>query len=291
MRRNDLCYNSDMNTLRLPILVLALLNVLVAGAGGVKIVAHRGACDLTMPEASSVAYSNAVAGAADIVKLDVSRTLDDVAVMSHDPNLKRNMGWDAEIKRVTYAEILEKGTFLPVGGHRGLKIMTLGEALDIVKNVPQFWLDFKGYTPAFAEKAIAEFTRRGIAENRVMCATFNYQALAYLKEKHPDILRVAHVSLKLADDGSYTVSPVKGKTFKTKREALDALLDYRDKVGLYGVNMPVANDLTLPEDVAYLKSKGLWVSLWFVQTPATARRYRTCGADAFVTDHASAVRP
>ena len=41
------------------------------GKAGPKMVAHRGAGDLTMPEASLPAYSNAVAMANDIVKLDV----------------------------------------------------------------------------------------------------------------------------------------------------------------------------------------------------------------------------
>lgn len=261
-----------------------------AAAGKVKIVAHRGACDLSMPEASTVAYSNAVSGAADIVKLDVNRTKDSVPVMSHDPTLKRCMGWDVAIGKTTYRDILEKGTFIPAGGYEGLRIVTLGEALDIVKPLPEFWLDFKAYTPEFAEKAIAEFTRRGIAEDRIMCATFRYSALAYLQGTHPAIRRVAHVGISRLSNGSYATTLVKNRKFKTKRELLDAIVACRDEMKLFGVNMPVLKGQTLPEDVAYLKSKGLWVSLWFVQNPVTAALYKDSGVDAFVTDRASDIR-
>lgn len=52
-------------------------------------VAHRGAGDLEMPEASFSAYSNAVATACDIVKLDLLETKDGVVVMGHDKDLRR----------------------------------------------------------------------------------------------------------------------------------------------------------------------------------------------------------
>ena len=44
------------------------------------------------------------------------------------------------------------------------------------------------------------------------------------------------------------------------------------------------------QDIAALKKRGLWVSLWFVQNPETATCYGESNADAFVTDHVSLVR-
>ena len=43
-------------------------------------------------------------------------------------------------------------------------------------------------------------------------------------------------------------------------------------------------------DIAALKKRGLWVSLWFVQDAETATCYGESNADAFVTDHVSIVR-
>lgn len=280
--------DSDM---RAVLLTLALWAV-GSAFGGIKYIAHRGAGDLAMPEASLPAFSNAVATACDIVKLDVQETKDGVLVLCHDGTLKRYMGLDLRVRDLTYPELLEKGTFKPVGGYESEKIVTLDQALAIVKSIPEFWIDFKAYSPSIAEKALAAFARQGIDESRVMCATFSYAALEYLKKSHPKVRLVAHFSLKL-QDGRYSTLLDRKSTFATKREAYSTILAAKENYGLFGVNMPVLNkdaSRTEPEDVAYLKQHGLWVSLWFVQSRKVAEKYRSSGVDAFVTDHVSKVR-
>ena len=71
------------------IMLAVSLLAAMCGAAGCRtraplMVAHRGAGDLEMPEASLAAYSNAVATACDIVKLDLLETKDGVVVMGHD---------------------------------------------------------------------------------------------------------------------------------------------------------------------------------------------------------------
>ena len=234
-----------------------------------RTVAHRGAGDLVMPEASRAAYSNAVATVSDIVKLDLQETKDGVIVMGHDVSLKRNMGWDAKIADLIYGEILEKGRFKPVGGFADERIVRLDEAIEIVRPVPEFWIDFKFFSPEFAEKVLAEFRRAKIDVSRLMVATFSKPALKYFRDNHPEIRRVGHLS------GEWT---------------REQILDYRDQYGLFGVNLPVLKRETSPEDVAFLRQRGLWTSLWFVQDAACAEAYRAAGADAFVTDEVTAVR-
>ncbi|MBQ6137790.1 MAG: hypothetical protein IJI73_10525 [Kiritimatiellae bacterium] len=241
-----------------------------------KMVAHRGAGDLTMPEASLPAYSNAVSTACDIVKLDLQYTKDGVIVMGHDQTLKRNMGWDVMIKDHPYAEILERGRFLEKGKPGELRIVRLDEALTAAKPVPEFWLDFKNYSPEMAEKAMAELARAGIDQSRVMIATFSRAALAYFRDKHPSIRRVGHFQFR---DG------------EGHDEGMKRVVQLRDEYRLFGVNMPIAKHQTDIEDIAFLKKSGLWVSLWFVQNKADAAAYAGSGADAFVTDHVSIVRP
>ena len=255
--------------------VLAALAVLaLAGCAhfpfgrGPQMVAHRGAGDLTMPEGSLPAYSNAVACAMDIVKLDLQRTKDGVIVMSHDPTLQRTMGWNVKIGSVTYAEILEKGRFLSKGKPTGLRIVRLDEALAVVKDLPEFWIDFKHFDPAFAEAALAAFDAAGIARDRIMVATFSVPALKYFQARHPSIRRVGHIGAQ-------------------KGEALHA---YCRDLGLWGVNMPVLKRQTSADDIRELKRRGLWVSLWFVQNERDEAAYRDAGMDAYVTDHVSKVR-
>ena len=224
----------------------------------VKYVAHRGE-EALAPEGSAAAYRLAVEHGLDIMKLDVCMTKDGVPVMSHDPTLKRTMDWDVAISNVTYAEIREKGTFKAVGPYLDEKIVTLKEALAIAKGMPEMWVDFKMFSPELGEKVVAEINAAGIAHSRVMVATFSKPALEYFRDRHADIRRVGHI---------YS-------------ESVEQVLAYRDKMKLFGVNMPVANRRITAEDVARLQQAGLWVSMWFVNDPRTADYYK--GADAFVT--------
>ena len=245
-----------------------------------KMVAHRGAGDLTMPEASLPAYSNAVNTGCNVVKLDLQRTRDGVVVLGHDVTLKRNMGWDARISALDYGEILAKGRFLDEDGRPGSwRIVRLDEALAIVKPVPEFWLDFKDaetFSPEFAEQVVSSVRAAGIDLSRIMLATFNRRALAYFREHYPSIRRVGHFSFDA------------GRVGKEKMRA--EALAYRDAYGLYGLNMPVTGRRTEPDDIAFLKNNGVWVSLWFVQDAASAAFYGPSAPDAFVTDHVSEVR-
>ena len=242
-----------------------------------KMVAHRGAGDLTMPEASLPAYSNAVAMGCNIVKLDLQCTKDGVIVMGHDGTLNRNMGWNANIADLSYKEILDRGRFLEKNRKPGNeRIVRFDQALEIVKPIPEMWIDFKVFTPEFAEDVVAAMRRAGIDASRVMVATFSTEALAYFRDKHPEFRRVGHFSFR--------------EVHNDNKDVLASALSFRDKYGLYGLNMPVRNGQTRPQDVAYLKGRGLWISLWFVQDADKARQYRSAGADAFVTDYVSEAR-
>ena len=248
---------------------------------GPKMIAHRGAGDLIMPEASLAAYSNAVATASDIVKLDIQFTKDGVAVMSHDNSLKRCMDWDVQIADLTYGEILAKGRYLENGRPGEMRIVRLDEALAVVKSVPEFWIDFKntgGFVPEQADKVVESLNAAGVDLGRVMVATFTRRALAYFKERYPKVRRVGHFSFSRKVGDKAGGAPI-----------VDALAFARE-YGLYGLNMPVRTRQTRLEDIVELKRAGLWVSLWFVQDGEAADYYWSSGADAFVTDHVSAVR-
>ena len=262
----------------------------VAVPVGTKMVAHAGAGDLTMPPASRPAYSNAVATACNIVKLDLQYTKDKQIVMGHDPTLKRVMGWPVTIADLTYAEIYDKGRFLEHGKPGSERIVRLDEALAIVKSAPEFWLDFKHFAPDMAEKVLDEIDKVGIDHGRLMVATFTKPALEYFQRKHPEIRRVGHIGVTANTNGTWSCYAEPKKKFATKQEVLDAVLRYRDKLGLFGVNMPVIQSQTKPEDISYLQKNGLWVSLWFVQNEEKAKAYGGASPNAFVTDHVTKAR-
>ena len=254
-----------------------------------RLVAHRGAADLTMPEASLPAYSNAVIGASDIVKLDLQSTRDGVIVMGHDPTLKRGMDWDVRIRDLDYGEILGKGRYVWDGKRTDLGVVRLDQALAIVKAVPEFWVDFKYYSPEFAEAAMAEFDKAKIDRSRIMIATFTRPALEYFRDRHPEIRRVGHVHFRRMESGELAASF--GGKFDSVENALPALCDYADRLRLFGVNVPTRHGLCTGQGfISGLRRHGLWVSLWFVQTGELAADLQGLDADAYVTDFAAKVR-
>ena len=190
--------------------------------------------------------------------------------MGHDSTLKRVMGWNVTIADLTYAEIYDKGRFLEHGKPGNERIVRLPEALAIVKTAPEFWLDFKHFKPEMAEQVLTEIKKAGIAQERLMVATFTKPALAYFKRHHPEIRRVGHISVTSLSNGMWTCTAAPGQKFADRRALMDAVLRYRDELNLFGVNMPVIKDQTRPEDIAYLQQNGLWVSLWFVQNESKA---------------------
>ena len=257
------------------------------------LVAHRGAGDIDgrKPEGSKAAYSNAVATLSDVVKLDIQRTRDGVVVMSHDPSLKRTMGWDVNIIDMDYAEIFEKGRFYGPGRKPGgpERIVRLDEALAIVKSIPQFWIDFKYFDPEFAEKTVKCFADAGIDQSRIMVATFSKAALGYMQEHHPQIRRISHINWRELPEGGFSGGNMKEGKSANREELMQTVLDHCRRFGLYGVNMPEWG--TKDEDVAFLHRNGVkWVSFWFVQDADMAWKRSFSGADAYVTDYVSKVR-
>ena len=104
-----------------------------------------------------------------------------------------------------------------------------------------------------------------------MVATFTTAAVKYFKERYPQVRRVRHYSAKTKVD-------------------VEQVFALAEELGLYGLNMPILRRQTSVQDIAALKKRGLWVSLWFVQDAETAICYGESNADAFVTDHVSIVR-
>lgn len=279
---------------KLSLLCGALLAAL--GAAGtelpVKCVSHRGE-EFDAPEASRPAFELAARRKADIVKLDVRFTKDGVVVLSHDSTLKRTMDWDAPVNELTFDEIRAKGVFREVGGYKGERLLTLREGLAIVKECPEFWIDTKAFTEEGFERALAEFDRAGIDRSRIMVATFNRDALRYVRQKHPELRRVLHVYVRRLPDGGVR-SMATEQDFRTRDEFFAELMKWRDEFGLYGFNLPRGGfrygSLTETE-LRKLRAAGLWCSIWFVNDAATAREFNQMGADAFVTGKIETVRP
>ena len=258
---------------------------MAAPALPVKCVSHRGE-EFDAPEASRPAFVLAARRKADIVKLDIRFTKDGVVVLSHDATLKRTMDWDVPVDGHTFRELREGGVFREVGGCKGERLLTLREALDIVRDCPEFWIDTKAFTEEGVERA-------GIGHDRIMLATFNREALRYARKKHPEIRRVLHVYVRKMPEGNFHSFPTE-QDFKTREELTAELLKWRDEFALHGFNINkggfTSGALTEAE-LRKFHAKKLWCSIWFVNSVEDAKFFNRIGADAFVTGRIETVRP
>ena len=303
-RTTNLCYNLAMRKCHLIQAIVAAGFLLVAGclsqppadAPRIKYIAHRGDYH-DAPEGSMTAYRNAVARGSEIVKLDVHLSKDGVIVLSHDPSFKRTMGWDVKIADVTWDEI-GRHVYLLDGKPTAERAVSLPEALKVVGSIPEFWIDFKYFTPSFAEKVLAAFMAAGISQDRLMVATYSQPALRYMKEHHPSIRRIGHMDfMQVKGRWSPSFARAKGVTYAAagkgepmSREVVDGISDYASKMDLWGVNIGQNPKLVTKELVAALKAKGLWVSIALIHTKSQAEHYVGFENDAVVTRDRLAVR-
>ena len=170
----------------------------------------------------------------------------------------------------------------PVNCISNQHLATLRQVLSVLKkDIGEFWIDFKYFSPQCAEKTLAAIDEAGIAHSRVMVATFQQPALEYMLEHHPEIRRVLHIQMyRKADRWRVGYSAT---TFADIDGALGEIDRRRRKFKLYGVNMPASFGKTDYETVGKLKKMGLWVSIYQPENPVTADYYRRAGVDAFVT--------
>ena len=277
----------------------AVLSSASGDGDGIEYVAHQGE-EFLAPGHSDAAYRYAVEDGLDYIKMDIRETKDGEVVLQHDNNLKTLFGCDWKIKAHTLAEIREKCRYIARKGrgphyneYTNLTIQTLREGLRWgVKTKRGIWLDFKDYRPALVEKTLAIVAEAGMPRERIMVATWNLPALGYIRDHHPDIRRVAHTYVRPKEQG-YATNLAKGRTFANEDELLAALLEAKERLGLYGLNMPSGSVRSKKRGVIYdtppgfvkrLQDNGLWVSMWFVHNADIGARWRSEGANAFVTN-------
>ena len=277
------------------ILSFAAAAAVCTAAGAVDYIAHQGE-EALAPSHSKAAYRLAAEHGLDYLKLDVHETKDGYVVLQHDPTLKAVMGWDARIRDLTLEEIRAKGRCRPRGGFTNEMIVTLPEALAIAKTGIRkgVWIDFKCFTPAFAQKVFRQLDEAGYTDEKVMVATFTKPALVWVRDHRPNVRRVAHTSISRKADGfRANVRLEKNapeKTCADEKELADALDAHGKQLGLHGFNLPAPTFLggegydTTPALIAELKKRGYWISIWFVYNAKAGAYYRQAGADAFVTN-------
>ncbi len=145
------------------------------------VIAHRGA-SFVAPELTKPAFLKAIDLGADYLEIDIHRTKDNILVALHDNNLKRTSNIEKiysdrqnnHINTFTYKELLKldfgswfnkKYSKRANDNYNNLKIVTLGDILDIIdnhENSPGIILDLKDAKkyPGLTEDIIELLTKK-----------------------------------------------------------------------------------------------------------------------------------
>lgn len=213
-------------------------NNLVYLSWDVTVAAHKGD-GFNSPENSLSAVESAIEKGVAMVEIDITLTKDDVLVLSHDENLKRQANISKDIKDLTYKELQD----IDVGSSfdesfAGESIPALDDILAITsKTNTRVLLDVKasGDEEVYAEE-IAKLVRKYDTDDLISVQSFNPEFLKYMRHKNDEInigqiLYLYAGNLSDLDVDFYTVR----ETMLTKRFIKHARAENR-KIWVWTVN-------------------------------------------------------
>jgi glycerophosphoryl diester phosphodiesterase len=156
---------------------------------GINIIAHRGSSKAA-PENTKEAFKQAIKDQADGIELDVHLTADNQVVVIHDPTIDRTSKGKGFIKDLSLNELKEYdfGSYFDES-FKGEKILTLSEALEIIKDFDLINIEIKkGYNinQGIGEKVLKSIEKYEF-KNEIIISSFNHQSLKIIKELKNDI--------------------------------------------------------------------------------------------------------
>jgi len=229
-----------------------------------KIVAHRGA-PFDAPENTVASAKIAWAQNADAVEADIHLTKDGEIIVAHDPTTKGIGGRDIRLADLTLAELRS----IDVGSRRGRqfageKMPTLDELIATVPTGKKLFVEIKT-GPEILPSLGESLARSRATEDSVVLISFNFEALRQAHERWPQ-----YKTLWLVGYGGE--SPPIEKIIEQARAADFDGLDLN-------ANWPLD-----ASDVQQIKTAGLQLHVWTVDSSVLASHWIGMGADSITTN-------
>lgn len=226
--------------------------------------AHRGLA-LEAPENTMLAFAKAIAAGATYIETDVHASSDGIAVIAHDPDLKRVAGRAVRVDQLTFAELRR----VDLGEDQ--TFCSLAEALDTFPDA-RFNIDVKSQAainPTIAAVLAARASRR------VLVSSFNERRRAAVLAGLPGVVSSSSARLFLVAllAGKAGLSPVVRRALR----------------GLAAVQVPekaIGLRITTARMIRRLHDAGVEVHVWTVNDPARMNELLDLGVDGIVTDRA-----
>lgn len=226
--------------------------------------AHRGLA-LEAPENTLAAFEHAVRVGATYLETDVHLSADGVAVLAHDPTLRRVAGRPGAVAGLTIDELRR----VDLGGGHGF-----GTLDELLHAFPEARLNIDVKMDA-AVAATIDAIRRANATDRVLLTSFSDARRRRLVAALPGVATSAGRSSVLRA--------------RTASATGSAALMRRATAGLGALQIPErVGRMTLlsPALVAAAHAVGVEVHVWTVNDEGDMRRLLALGVDGLVTDRA-----
>jgi glycerophosphoryl diester phosphodiesterase len=242
------------------------------------VIGHRGAAG-EAPENTLASFERALADGAAVLESDLHLTRDGVPVLIHDDELERCTDGAGRVRDQDLAALrrldagyrfqLEERSDHPFRG-RGLRIPTLGEALDAFPRA-RFNLELKERLPGMVEQSVAAVARRARAGD-VLLTSANDLLMAELRA-HVAAARVeVALGASTGEVARFAVAALRGETPPRGPMALQIPPDF------------AGQPLVTRELVAHAHRHGVHVHVWTIDEPAEMRALLDLGVDGIVTN-------
>ncbi|GAA4375361.1 glycerophosphodiester phosphodiesterase family protein [Agromyces bauzanensis] len=234
-----------------------------------RVLAHRGLAT-EAPENTLLAFERAAAVGAAYIETDVHVSADGVAVVAHDPSLRRVAGRDAAVSELSMAELRR----VDLGAGQGFA--SLEEALGAFPDL-RFNIDVK--VAGAVGPAVTALERTGAA-GRALLTSFSDRRRRRLGRLVPQAVtsagRTGVISTRLA-------SSIHWRAVVSLARRGAAALQVPERVG--SVRLVTAGF------VRAVQRAGAEVHVWTVNDPADMTRLLDLGVDGLVTDRADLAVP
>ena len=231
------------------------------------IVAHRGASGYA-PENTLAAFGASKKLGADFIELDVTLSLDDEVIVIHDDTVDRTTNGTGRVDQLTLADLrkLDAGAWWGPE-FAGESIPTLAEVLELARGEDiGLYIEVKPSKekhPMLTDKVI-DLVREGDMAKRVVIQSFDPQVVTRVLQRMPE-----------ASPQLLTFKPA----FKPEGRAIRS-----GAVGYNPWSIWLAFPVLGPWLIQRLKTAGLTVSVWTVNSPTRMKALAGLGVDAIITD-------
>jgi glycerophosphoryl diester phosphodiesterase len=228
------------------------------------VLAHRGLA-IEAPENTLLAFAKALAVGVTHVETDVHVSADGVAMISHDPDLRRLVGRRVAVDHLTSQELRR----IDLGW--GQNYCSLAEALDGFPDV-RFNIDIK---IGGAVQPTVDAIRAAGATRRVLVGSFNP------RRRLAAIRMLPGVATSISARGAVAaVAAARRGTLASLRRIL------RDVQAVQLPESVLRMRAFTPRTIAAFHAAGVEIHAWTINDPAAMDRLLALGVDGLVTDRA-----